>query len=359
MTTPKSLLESNPSPSSMHLAIQPHTLAPAQIIFREKARSKNEFDLLTTLHSSEHVNLPLAPLSAHSFIVALEPANFTEEKYLLYEKYQRLIHHESTSEISRSGFKRFLCTSPLPNGTTTNPGSTCPRLFGSYHQTYRLDDTLIAFSVLDLLPHAVSGVYFIYDAAYSKYSLGKLSAMREAALALEGGYEYYYMGFYIHDCVKMKYKGEYNPQFVLDPERYQWNVLDESFKKKLTQQKYVTLSFQQDKDERQSSSSTAAAPQERDKYPTPTSAADSGLSLLECGFVGMTPLPELFSKVNLGETPFVFKQGDEQVLVELQNLVVWEEGDFLDPTSIKGAVAELAACLGTEVAAEMVIDFSR
>ena len=46
--------------------------------------------------------------------------------------------------------------------------------------------------------------------------MGKLSALREAALALEGGYEWYYMGFYIHDCVKMRYKAEYKPQMVLD-----------------------------------------------------------------------------------------------------------------------------------------------
>lgn len=49
-------------------------------------------------------------------------------------------------------------------------------------------------SVLDLLPHIVSGVYFIYHEDYAKWSLGKVSACREAALAKEGGYRYYYMG---------------------------------------------------------------------------------------------------------------------------------------------------------------------
>lgn len=51
-------------------------------------------------------------------------------------------------------------------------------------------------SVLDLLPHCVSGVYFIYHEDYSKWGLGKLSACREAALAKEGGYRYYYMGVF-------------------------------------------------------------------------------------------------------------------------------------------------------------------
>ena len=76
-------------------------------------------------------------------------------------------------------------------------------------------------AILDLLPHCVSGVYFIYHSDFEKWSFGKLSALREAALALEGGYQYYYMGYYIHSCAKMRYKGEYRPQHVLDPESYE------------------------------------------------------------------------------------------------------------------------------------------
>lgn len=69
--------------------------------------------------------------------------------------------------------------------------------YGSFHQLYRLDDELIAIGVLDILPNAVSGVYFIYDPKWSALSLGKLSALRECTLAAEladAGYgETYYM----------------------------------------------------------------------------------------------------------------------------------------------------------------------
>jgi len=61
---------------------------------------------------------------------------------------------------------------------------------------YRLDGKLIAMSVLDFLPWCVSGVYFIYHNDYEKYGFGKLSACREAALAAEEDYKYYYMGRY-------------------------------------------------------------------------------------------------------------------------------------------------------------------
>lgn len=40
-------------------------------------------------------------------------------------------------------------------------------------------------SVLDIVPNAVSGVYFVYDPAWSALSLGKLSALRETTLAIE------------------------------------------------------------------------------------------------------------------------------------------------------------------------------
>lgn len=110
----------------------------------------------------------------------------------MFENYQRNIHHESGSDISRSGFQRFLCTSPLKNSTTASGTK-----FGSFHQCYRIDGRLVAMSVLDLLPHSVSAVYFIYHEDYAKWSFGKLSACREAALALEGGYRYYYMGAFL------------------------------------------------------------------------------------------------------------------------------------------------------------------
>lgn len=34
-------------------------------------------------------------------------------------------------------------------------------------------------------------------------------------------------GFYIHSCVKMRYKGDYAPSYLLDPEEYTWHPLEE------------------------------------------------------------------------------------------------------------------------------------
>lgn len=48
---------------------------------------------------------------------------------------------------------------------------------------YRVDGKLVGISVIDILPLCVSSVYFIWDPDYAWASLGKLSALREVALA--------------------------------------------------------------------------------------------------------------------------------------------------------------------------------
>lgn len=156
---------------------------------REKKRENNDFDLVATVHASERASLKPEIEPEHIFEVTLESDKFTEEKFALFDNYQRHVHHEKDHEISRGGFKRFLCSSPLHRHTSDG------KPLGSFHQMYRLDGRLIAMSVLDLLPHAVSGVYFIYHSDFEKWSFGKLSALREAALAAEKGYEWLYMGY--------------------------------------------------------------------------------------------------------------------------------------------------------------------
>ncbi|KAL1914815.1 uncharacterized protein VTP21DRAFT_7907 [Calcarisporiella thermophila] len=168
------------------------------------------------------------PDSEHPFEICLEPASYSDEKFEVYSKYQIAVHHDPPSRVRKEGFYNFLVDSPLipedfPTGTK---GSITPG-YGSFHQTYRLDGRLIAVAVLDILPACVSSVYFFYDPDFSHLSLGKYSALREIAMARSlyarvPGLQWYYMGFYIHRCPKMRYKAEYSPSDLLDPETYQW-----------------------------------------------------------------------------------------------------------------------------------------
>lgn len=157
---------------------------------REQARKRDtEFDLVERIHECETPLLKQPPEPSHAFTVTLEPDDFTEEKFRVFENYQQVVHQESPSSISRDGFRRFLCASPLRRETYTAPDGR-ERQLGSYHQCYRLDGQLVAMGVLDLLPDCVSAVYFLYHESIHKFSPGKLGALREIALAIEGGYRY-------------------------------------------------------------------------------------------------------------------------------------------------------------------------
>lgn len=147
---------------------------------------------------------PLKP--AHNFTVTLEQDNFTEEKYAIFENYQRLVHKEPPNKISKYGFKNFLCSSPIRRSSfTLENGQRIERKLGSYHHCYRLDGKLVAVGVLDLLPQCVSGVYFMYSEDVNQWNLGKLGALRELAMAVEFGYRYYYMGkLYILPLISIK-----------------------------------------------------------------------------------------------------------------------------------------------------------
>ncbi|XP_076291831.1 arginyltransferase 1 isoform X4 [Lasioglossum baleicum] len=114
--------------------------------------------------------------------------------------------------------------------------------YGAFHEQYWLDNELIAVGVIDILPFCVSSVYFFYDPAYSFLSLGTLSSLREVYLTRQlnksaKDLQYYYMGFYIHSCPKMRYKARMKPSKLLCPETYEWFDIDSCIKK-LDKEKY-------------------------------------------------------------------------------------------------------------------------
>ncbi|KAI0254902.1 arginine-tRNA-protein transferase [Lactifluus subvellereus] len=197
-----------------------------------KGSSKeHRFVLEDAIHAPEStsngVNNP-----AHVFEVTLEPSSFTDEKFALYQSYEENIHKKPDKHSG--GFKQFLVKTPLqrePIPYPSTPPAHLPSHYGSYHQLYRLDGRLIAMGVIDILPSCVSSVYFMWEKEYEKFSLGKLSAMREISLAKEfhdagvPQLKHLYMGYYVHTCQKMKYKGEYSPSYLADPEDFSWHFL--------------------------------------------------------------------------------------------------------------------------------------
>jgi arginine-tRNA-protein transferase len=57
---------------------------------------------------------------------------------------------------------------------------------------------------------------------------------------VDPNFVYYYLGFYIHSCPKMFYKGQYKPSFLLCPETYTFLPFAEAVLK-LDRNKYSRL----------------------------------------------------------------------------------------------------------------------
>lgn len=93
-------------------------------------------------------------------------ASNRESRYALFANYQKIVHCEKPSAISKSGFRSFLC-SGLQRSTHLKNGQK--QKLGSYHQCYRLDGRLVAIGVLDLLPDCVSSVYLM--SVFLEYSI--------------------------------------------------------------------------------------------------------------------------------------------------------------------------------------------
>lgn len=317
-------------------------------------------------------NEPIEP--AHRFEVILEPDNFTEEKYALYANYQRSTHGETRSEYSKRGFKGFLCSGMKQSVRQENGIS---QSLGSYHQCYRLDGRLVAFGVLDLLPSSVSSVYLVYHEDFVDWNFGKISALREIEMALQGGYQYYYMGFYIHSCIKMRYKASFKPTYVLDPETYAWDLLDSDMLQRMSVRKYVSMSRerllnlsvtsnvsisnQQTVDvfaeklnlDPESSKSLSKYLESPAQNGSTTELDTSFESVFEAGTPGVMTLDQVRQDVDLDQ----WKMKYGEIICKLEDLATWEESEISDISTIKGIVAELAASIGPDLVQQTLLEF--
>ncbi|XP_073121151.1 arginyl-tRNA--protein transferase 1-like isoform X2 [Henckelia pumila] len=180
------------------------------------------------------------------FEIRLKRSSFDHEEYSLYKKYQLRVHNDTLDHVTESSYKRFLVDTPLVHVSLNGDDAAPPCAFGSFHQQYVLDGKLIAVGVIDILPNCLSSKYLFWEPDLAFLSLGKYSALEEIRWINENQIhcptlQYYYLGYYIHSCSKMRYKAAYRPSELLCPLRYQWVPYDVA-KPLLDRRKYVSLS---------------------------------------------------------------------------------------------------------------------
>lgn len=317
---------------------------------KEEAKQRdNEFVLSHRVHEAEYDRVRLPPEPAHKLVVALESDEFTEEKYQVYNNYQKTVHHDAPHERTRSSFTRFLCSSPLRRQTMVGQDGRKRRL-GSYHQCYRLDGKLVAVGVLDLLPDCVSSVYFLYDESIHNHMPGKLGALYEISLALEEGYRWWYPGFYIHSCPKMRYKIDYMPQYILDPQALVWDKLTKDVLKLLDKKPFVSLYLERSKASEEVKEQVVDDQSTSDHLQRPELFPDSlgdeeEKSIFHSTMPGIASLKEM-EEVNLDHVALKGKRLGP--LYQMSDIIGWDSSTIDDFPGIKAEVAELVAALGTD-----------
>uniref|UniRef100_A0A672L247 Arginyl-tRNA--protein transferase 1 n=1 Tax=Sinocyclocheilus grahami TaxID=75366 RepID=A0A672L247_SINGR len=144
-----------------------------------------------------------------------------DASYQVYKLYQMAIHKDPPDKPTESQFKRFLCDSPLEVSF----------FFLSFKYIY-FKHTIRFSLFLKSCNVKLSGYMFCSITHMpAKHYFCSGSLCREIAFTRQLQQQspklsYYYLGFYVHSCPKMLYKGQYRPSDLLCPETYTWLTIE-------------------------------------------------------------------------------------------------------------------------------------
>ncbi|GCC38689.1 arginyl-tRNA--protein transferase 1-like isoform X1 [Chiloscyllium punctatum] len=217
--TSMSTVHPSPIPPPLHSKPAPsHTRSLEELIVDNTP--------VTSLHQLEVKLLRLSPPSPELH------ATFGES-YKVYRRYQMHVHKDTEVMASEAEYRRFFCSTPLVG---EDPADGPDTGYGSFIEQFLLDGKIIALGLLDILPEGINSQYLCYDPDYSSLSLGVYSALREIALTQRLNEQvprmkYYYLGPYVHSCVKVKYKLLYQPTELLCPVTGHWVPVEQCLPK--------------------------------------------------------------------------------------------------------------------------------
>jgi len=89
------------------------------------------------------------------------------------------------------------------------------KFFGFYEQS-----RLLAISVMDELDHGLSAMYTFFDPEVNKRSLGSYIILWQIEKARHLNLPYVYLGYWVKDCDKMRYKTDFQPLEIFVENRW-------------------------------------------------------------------------------------------------------------------------------------------
>ena len=128
--------------------------------------------------------------------VVEEPAVFSEQSYQLYARYIAGRHRDGDMfPPSPDQFRSFLL-SPWSN-----------TVFLSFYA----GTELVCVAVTDRQPTGLSAIYSFFDPAMPERSLGVLAILEQIRYCREADLPHLYLGYWIRESQKMRYKSDYRP----------------------------------------------------------------------------------------------------------------------------------------------------
>ncbi len=138
-------------------------------------------------------------------VIARSP-EFRQEHYELYLRYLKVRHrYGSMVASSPEDYLAFL---------------TCPWAETLFYE-FRLADSLLAVAVADLLDDGLSAVYTFFDPTFGQRGLGTFAILTEIEAVKRMGLQRLYLGYWIENCAKMRYKSNFRPLEIFQGGQWQ------------------------------------------------------------------------------------------------------------------------------------------
>ncbi|UHD14998.1 arginyltransferase [Thiocapsa bogorovii] len=135
------------------------------------------------------------------------PAAFKRSHFELYRRYLSERHPEGgmADDASEGSYRRFLVE----------------RWGGSTRFIeMRLGERLVGVAVTDVLEQGLSAVYTFFDPTHSERSPGTFAILAQIEAARRIGAPYLYLGYWLRDSPKMRYKERFRPIEAWDGHRW-------------------------------------------------------------------------------------------------------------------------------------------
>jgi len=138
--------------------------------------------------------------SNQDLTINMVKASYSDEYFNLYKEYLNARHVDGgMANPVPDDFKNFLYCN----------------WSNSHFLEVRKNERLLAVAVTDVTPSGLSAVYTYFDPAESKRSLGSFCILQQIQQAQLMQVELLYMGYWIKDSQKMKYKNDFQPMEAL------------------------------------------------------------------------------------------------------------------------------------------------